>query len=349
MLVLYLLDNGVRMKTTEAIKLLSNKQSLKTSEIQLVFDDIFMGKVVDDDVRRFLVLLHEKGESFEEILGAVKYLRAKGKSLSCSCPNLIDCCGTGGDQKNTFNISTAVSFVLAGAGCTVAKHGNRAMSSQSGSADILTELGVGIQSDTSVDKKCLEELGIGFLFAPDYYPLMKKVASIRKSIPHRTIFNILGPLLNPAGAKKQLIGVFDTTFAPVMARVLQETGSESAVVVTAKDGTDEFSLVCDNDVVQLAGNEIKEFSFDPRESGYPYCTVEDLKGGTAKENADRLKKCLKGHSMPLDHVVHINSAWGLIAAGKADSLLEGLLMAQESISSGRAYQKLEGLIEMTKG
>ena len=128
-----------------------------------------------------------------------------------------------------------------------------------------------------------------------------------------------------------------------------ETGSESAVVVTAKDGTDEFSLVCDNDVVQLAGNEIKEFSFDPRESGYPYCTVEDLKGGTAKENADRLKKCLKGHSMPLDHVVHINSAWGLIAAGKADSLLEGLLMAQESISSGRAYQKLEGLIEMTKG
>ncbi len=319
-----------------------------TDEIYSTFDAIFTGSMSPDQTRDFLVRLYHRGETTEEILGAVTYLRDHGISIKSKHPDLIDCCGTGGDLKGTFNVSTAVAFVLAGGGCHVAKHGNRAVSSKSGSADILSALAVNIALSPEDATRCLDEIGISFLMAPTYYPLLKTVADVRKSIPHRTIFNLLGPLLNPAKAKHQLIGVFDKKFMQPMTEVLKATGSKYAVIVHADNGMDELSLSCNNRLVILKEGMIIESFFDPRESGYAYCHDADLNGGTPEENAARLKKCLKGHSEPLDHTVHINAAWGFMAAGKAKNFMDGLLMAQDSISSGRAYQKLEALIEFTR-
>lgn len=335
------------MNLSRAISRLKNKENLAPHDIEEVFDEIFTSKASDKDIRAFLVALYEKGESYGEILGAVRYLRSVGESIRCHTQDLVDCCGTGGDKKNTFNISTATAFVLAGAGCHVAKHGNVAISSRSGSADILRALGVNIQAPQEVMRACIDEIGIGFLFAPNYYPLLKRVGPVRKSIPHRTIFNLLGPLLNPAHANRQLIGVFDGKYTHTIAKVLKELGSKSVVVVHAQNGMDEFSLTSNNTVSQLKDGSITDFVFDPRQSGYAYCRDEDLLGGTAEENAARLKKCLKGHSEPLDHTVHINAAWGLIAAGRAEGFMDALIQAQESISSGGAYEKLQALIEKT--
>lgn len=335
------------MNVKEAIHLIGHEKNLSSSQTEEVFENIFSAKCSGDEVREFLVSLSHKGETVQEILGAVHFLRRQGKRITCQSQNLVDCCGTGGDQKGTFNISTAAAFVLAGAGCHVAKHGNRAMSSKSGSADVLEALGVNISAPEEVVRRCADQIGIGFFFAPNYYPLLKNIASVRKSIPHRTLFNLLGPLLNPAGARRQLIGVFGKPQARLVVDVLKELGSESVVAVCAENGMDEFSLSCVNHVVQLEKGSVKEFDFDPRTSGYPFCREDDVKGGTARENAERLKLCLKGHSQPLDHTVHINAAWGLVAAGRATSFMDGLLMAQEAISNGRAYQKLEELVEMT--
>lgn len=329
------------------MKKLSVGESLSAEETEFAFAQIFEEQTPAEVVKNFLVFLYNKGESIEELLGAVTFLRKQGVVLQSRHADLIDCCGTGGDQKNTFNISTAVAFVLAGGGCYVAKHGNRAISSQSGSADVLKELGVNIDASFEQTRRCLDEIGIGFLFAPQYYPLLKKMTSIRQSLGHRSIFNIVGPLLNPARAKKQLIGVFDKNLVEMVAVVLQKLGCESAVVVHNDDGLDEISLSSLNTLAILKNNKIQMQRFDARESGYSACTLEDLKGGSAPENAARLKLTLKGHSEPLDHVVHINAAWGFIAAGKALSFMDGMLMAQQSISSGAAYQKLESLIEMS--
>jgi anthranilate phosphoribosyltransferase len=318
-----------------------------SNNIEDVFHDIFSEQLSPEEIRAYLIDLHKKGESAEDIEGAVRFLRKNGEQAICHQTDLIDCCGTGGDQKNTFNISTAVGFVLAGAGCHVAKHGNVAISSQSGSADVLKALGINLAATKEVMINAIDDVGIGFLYAPAFYPLLKKVAQIRKSIPHRTIFNLLGPMLNPARAKKQVIGVFDKKYTSIMRDVLAALGSESVAIVSAADGTDEFSLCCDNIVSRWHENEKTDFIFDPRQAGYPYCQQEDLKGGTAEENADRLRKCLKGHSEPVDHVVHINAAWGLLVARKTDVFLEAMLMAQDSISSGRAYQKLEELVKIT--
>jgi anthranilate phosphoribosyltransferase len=335
------------MDINKSIEHINEGNDLTADEITSVFAEIFTEKCSEQEIADFLVALYKKGESKDEILGAVRYLRSQGTRASCQSTDMIDCCGTGGDQKNTFNISTTVAFVLAGGGCHVAKHGNRAVSSNSGSADILSALGINILASKEVMADCIDEIGIGFLFAPQFYPLMKVVGPIRKKLGHRSIFNILGPLLNPAGAKKQLIGVFDGKLTRLFTEVLQELGSEKAVIVHSEDGLDEFSLTSNNQVSQLKEGAIQDFIFDPTESGYPYCELSDLSGDTPEKNAERLRQCLKGHSLPLDHTVHINAAWGFVAAGKADSFMDGLLLAQESISSGRAYQKLEELIKRT--
>lgn len=325
----------------DAIQNLKNKTSLSSEQIQNVFDEIFKQKVTEEEVRDFLISLYQKGETANEIYGAAKYLRDQGISIQSRHQDLIDCCGTGGDQKNTFNFSTTVSFVLAGAGCHVAKHGNRSVSSNSGSADIFQELGIPIDLNPEEALSCLDQVGITFLFAPTFYPLMKVVGPIRKSIPHRTIFNLLGPLLNPAGANHQLLGVYDPKYVDVIAEVLLKLGAKRAVVVSSLDGMDEFSLTANAKVALIKEGKIETFEFDPRESGYPYCQLDELKGESPKENAMRLKQVLKGHSQALDHMVHINAAWGLVAAEKADSFMDGLLLAQQSISSGKAYQKME--------
>lgn len=335
------------MSFLECLAQLGASEDLTAEQTESCFAEIFTDQVPDDQIKDFLVALYKKGETHQEVLGAVRYLRSHGEDAHCKSKDLIDCCGTGGDQKGTFNVSTAVSFVLAGAGLKVAKHGNRAASSKSGAADILEALGINILASSKVMARCIDEVGIGFLFAPNYYPLMKKVGPIRKELGHRSIFNILGPLLNPAGAKVQLIGVFESRLTRLMAEVLKSLGSESAVIVHGQDGMDEFTLTTNNTVSRLQQGEIQDFEFDPRQSGYAYCRSEDLMGTTPQENAERLKICLKGHSEPVDHVVHINAAWGLMAAGQAEHFMDALLMAQDSVSSGRAYQKLEQLIEAT--
>lgn len=333
------------MSISQAIAQIKAGQSLTASAMASVFGDLFSDHVDTAEAKSFLIELHKKGESEDEILGAARFLMENAMPLSCQIIDLVDCCGTGGDQKNSFNISTAVAFVLAGAGCFVAKHGNRAMSSACGSADILKALQVNIDASPETVIRCIEKIGIGFLFAPLYQPLLKKMAPIRQAIPHRTLFNILGPLINPLRVKKQLVGVFDGKIVETLAGVLKKLGKDSAVVVSSHDGFDEFSLTGINHVAQLKNGHVHRFDFDPRDSGYAFCSVADLRGGSVSENAQRLKKTLKGHSEPLDHMVHINAAWALVAAGKGETFMDGLLLAQDSISSGRAYEKLEALIE----
>lgn len=308
---------------------------------------VFFGDDVTDTERRdFLIALHDKGETTDELVGAARFLRGTCVPVPEAEDDAVDCCGTGGDQKGTMNISTAVAFVLAGGGVKVAKHGNRAISSRSGSADVLAALGVATDHTPEAAARCLNGIGIAFLSAPSYYPVLKTVAAVRKSISHRTIFNLLGPLLNPMRAKRQLLGVFDAKFVPPMAAALSALGSHSAIVVSSNDGLDEFSLSDRAFAIRLASGRTEEFTFDPWvASGYPRCSLDDLRGGTPEENATRLKKSLKGHSEPVDHVIHINAAWGFVVAGKAASFMDGLLLAQDSISSGRAYRKLEELAE----
>lgn len=335
------------MTLTHALTKLHAKQNLTEQEMSSCLQELF--STADESLARdFLIALHQKGEAKDEILATVRFLRKTGTQLKIENRDLIDCCGTGGDARNTFNISTAVAFVLAGGGCTVAKHGNRAVSSSSGSADVLSELGVKISVAPEVAEQCLKEIGVSFLFAPDYYPQLKAVSALRRSIPHRTIFNIVGPLLSPVQTKMQLIGVFDARLTHILAEVAQEEGAQSVLIVHGCDGLDEFTLTADSMVSWSKNGQISDFKFDPRESGYGYCDPVELQGGDPKTNANRLKLTLKGHSQPIDHVVHINAAWGFVVAGKASNFMDGLLLAQDSISSGRAYQKLEQLIEATR-
>lgn len=315
--------------------------------METALEEILSGKVEEKDIVSWLTLLRNKGETAEEIRGAVIALRKKAVLLPCKTKDVLDTCGTGGDQKNTFNISTAVAFVAAGAGVAVAKHGNRAASSQSGSADVLKACGVKVEAPPEVVAGCVDRIGIGFLFAPLYHSTLKAVAGARQKISAKTIFNILGPLLNPAGALRQMIGVYDAKLMPVMGEVLKELGTKKALMVHGNDGLDEITLTSKSSLLWVEEGKMREEIFDPTILGYPFCESNELTGGTAEENARRLKKTLKGHSQAIDHCVHINSAFALLVADKAKDVKEALLMAQESISSGRAYEKLEQLVEMT--
>lgn len=315
--------------------------------MESVLGEILGGAVSETDIVCFLTLLRDKGETAGEIKGTVAALRQRGVTLALKTKEVIDTCGTGGDQKGTFNISTSAAFIVAGAGVKVAKHGNRAVSSVSGSADVLKSLGVNIEAPPELTARCVDEVGIGFLFAPLYHTMLKVVAGARKKIGTKTIFNLVGPLLNPAGAKKQVIGVYEARLLPIVAGVLRDFGSESVAVVHGDDGLDELTLTSATKICFLKKGKIFDETFSPESVGYPRCRPEDLRGGTASENALRLRKMLKGHSLPLDHCVHLNAALALIVAGRADNFNEGLLLAQESISSGKAFEKLEALIELS--
>ena len=331
----------------EIIKQLKEGKSLNQKEAENIFSLMIHGKMHPQDVEAFLCALRDKGEVLDEVVGAVRVLKAKATSIHLRNPDAIDVCGTGGDQKGTFNISSAVAFVVAGAGVCVAKHGNRAVSSQSGSADILKALGVKLDLSSDAAARCIDEVGIGFLFAPQFHPVLRELAPIRKKIGTKTIFNLLGPLLNPASVKKQVVGVYSKNLLPLMVSVLKNLGSQSVGAVWGHDGLDELTLTGPSSLCFLHKGNIFEEIFDPKTVGYSYCKLSDLGGGTPDENAKRLKQVLKGHSMPLDHCVHLNAALALRVAGKASDMKEGLLLAQASISSGKAYQKLEELVEWT--
>lgn len=321
------------------------------NKTKLKFDDIFENRLPEEEVREYLIKLYEKGETAEDIASAASAMREHLIPLNIPYTlkeELIDNCGTGGDKSNSFNISTTVAIVIAACGSKVAKHGNRSITSNSGSADMLEHLGVNLNINNDDQVKMLEKTGFCFMFAQNHHPAMQFIMPIRKSIPHRTIFNILGPLSNPAMVHKQIIGVFDKTFVPKIAQAMALLGAKRAMVVSSNDNMDEISV---SDVTHAAfvdhGN-IREFIIDPREYGFDLYDKSEIVGGTPAQNAIITKGILDGSikGAKLDIVI-LNAAAALLVDGKVHSTEEGIAMAKEAIQSGDALKKLEEIIEVS--
>jgi len=331
----------------EAIAALVSGNSLATDEAAQVMEEIMQGETTPTQFGAFVTALRLKGETVDEIVGLARTMRAKAIPV-ITVGLVVDTCGTGGDGSHTFNISTTAAFVAAGAGLKVAKHGNRAMSSQCGSADVLEALGVKIDLNAEQVQRCLQEVGIGFMFAPTFHPAMKYAAAPRREIGIRTVFNILGPLTSPAGAKSQVLGVADESLVEKMALVLQHLGCHHALVVHGGDGLDEITISGKTQVCELKGSRIESYTISPEELGLPSAGSDSLKGGSAKENAELLRNILSGASGPQRDVVLMNTAAVLLAGDKVETLRQGVELAQKTIDSGHALSKLEQLIELSQ-
>jgi len=291
-----------------------------------------------------LTALRIKGESIEEIAGAAIVMRDKSENINVSrTETIVDTCGTGGDGANTFNISTAAAFVVAGCGLTVAKHGNKAVSSLSGSADVLRCLGVNIDADKLTVEKCLDEIGIGFLFAPMMHGAMKYAAGVRKELGFRTIFNLLGPLTNPAGANAQVIGIYDSSRLKQIASVLKLLGTRQAFVVNGSDGLDEITLTGTTNVCELVNGQVKEYTLEPENFELTACKAKDISGGTPEENANIIKNILSGEQGPKSDIVLMNASAAICAGGIAENLKVAMHLARQSIDTGSAEKKLNDL------
>lgn len=331
----------------DVLQKLKAGRSLSEEEMASAMKEIMSGQVPEEAIVSFLTLLRDKGEVLAEVKGAVKVLREFSVKVSVNAENLVDTCGTGGDARGTFNISTAAAFVAAGAGVRVAKHGNRAVSSQSGSADVLEKLGVRIELEPVQVRKCLTEAGFGFFFAPRFHPAMKNVAGARKKIGTRTIFNLLGPMTNPANPLAQVIGVYDRQKMTLMAEVLRDLGSTRVLLVHGEDGLDEITLTGKTYFVALGSGKIGEGEIDPEDLGLELCSAEDLKGRDADYNAMMLKGLLEGFESPLRTAVQLNAAAALMVSGRASGLEEGLTIAEHSLDQGRAYEVLKDVIRIS--
>ena len=327
-------------------KVVSGKD-LTEDEMMAAMTEIMEGNVVDSQFAAFLTALQLKHETVPEIVGAARVMRAKAEKVKVNAPQIVDTCGTGGDGADTFNISTAVSFVVAGADITVAKHGNRAVSSMSGSADVLKCLGANIDASLSTVERCIEEVGIGFLFAPLMHKAMKHASKVRKELGFRTIFNLLGPLTNPAHAHGQVLGVYDSRWVNPLAEVLRDLGSHRALVVHGFDGLDEITLTSETQVSELKNDNVSAFTIDPKEFGYSLCSAQDLKGGSPEENAETIRGILQGASGPKTDIVILNAAAAIYVGGKAESIERGISVAAHSIGSGAAIKKLEELCRVS--
>lgn len=321
------------------------------SEARSAFERLFRGDMDEKEARELLVEMAERGESADEIAAAAEVMRANSVKLPVPedlREELIDNCGTGGDKSGSFNISTTVSLLLAGAGCKVAKHGNRSITSRSGSADMLEALGIRLDLTPQQQVQMLQECGFAFIFAVLHHPAMRFIMPIRKSIPHRTIFNILGPLSNPAGVEKQLIGVFDPAYAVKMAEALKKLGSRRAMVVSSLDGLDEISVSDRSEAVILKRGALEKVTIDPAEFGIERASFDEIKGGDAVENAKITRSILSGETKGAKRdIVLINAAAALIVDGKARDLKEGLQIARETIDSGRAKEALEKIVKVS--
>lgn len=337
------------MTIQEAIKKVIAGTNLNIDESVKVFSDIMSGSATDAQIAAFIVALRIKGESVEEITGAASAMREKATLvLPEKNDNCIDTCGTGGDGLNTFNISTTSAFVAAGAGATVAKHGNRSVSSKCGSADVLESLGVNISIPPEKIKMCMDTVGIGFLFAVSLHKAMKYAIGPRKEIGIRTIFNVLGPLTNPALAPAQLLGVFSPSLTETMAMVLNNMGTSKAYVVHGLDALDEISISSPTRISEVNNGSVKTYIVQPEDFGFQRAVISDVKGGNSNENALIIRDILKGKiTGPKRDIVIINSAFALAASGIASDPTEGIKIASETIDSGKAYKKLEDLINFT--
>lgn len=333
----------------EAIEILTLKKNLTSEQMTLSMEEIMIGQVETPQIISFLTGLNEKGETVEELTAAASVMRMHVTHIRTSKQNVLDTCGTGGDSSGTFNISTAVAFVASACGITVAKHGNRSVSSRCGSADILEKLGVNINMSVQTIENCLDKLGIAFLFAQSLHPAMKNAMPARKAIGKRTMFNILGPLTNPAKATHQLMGVYDERWVESLALVLQNLGAKHALVVHGKDGLDEISTTDATIVAESYQGKTSVYEITPEDYGIKRVKIEDLKGGDSSVNARILLDIFSGKTGPHRDIVVLNAAAAIYAADKVCSIKEGIIRAEEAIDLGKAKEKVKELIELSNG
>ena len=343
----------------ESLKKVVEREDLSAEEAFMTMDEILSGKATDAQIAAFLTALRLKGETVAEITGFARAMREKvspvkvrghvDASISGTDREaLVDTCGTGGDASNTFNISTATAFVVAGAGIPVAKHGNRSVSSLCGSADVVEALGVSLELPPEQVGQCIDEVGIGFLYAPLFHKAMKYVMTARREIRIRTVFNILGPLTNPAGASAQVMGVYQEGLTEVLARVLNELGSRRAFVVHGLDGLDEISASGESKISEVRGGRVYSYRVSPEDFGLRRSRLSDLQGGNAAENAQIIRRILNGEEGPKRDVVLMNASLAIAAGGKATDFQEGVKVAAQSIDSGAAMEKLRRLVEFSR-
>jgi anthranilate phosphoribosyltransferase len=332
----------------DAIKRLVDRQDLTRDEMQSVFAEMMDGKASDVQKSALLIALRLKGETAEEITGAAMAMRERVTPLDVDNARVIDTCGTGGDGRGTFNISTIAALVAAGAGALVAKHGNRAVSSSCGSADLLAELGVKIELDPRAMSEVMRRVGISFLFAPKLHPAMGAVMGVRRELGVRTIFNILGPLTNPAFARRQVLGVYSDPLVAVIAHVLLALGADHALVVHSRDGLDEISISAPTHVCEVGFGAIRNYEITPEELGIQRQPIETVAGGDVGKNAAITRAILGGEKGPRADIVAANAGAALYVAGEAPTIRDGVALAREAIVSGRAKAKLEQLIKVTR-
>jgi len=345
----------------EAIAKVVSKRDLSEPEMEEVMEEIMTGKATAAQIGAFITALRMKGETADEITGAAKVMRAKAKKININNhlvnidrdeiniedETVLDIVGTGGDGTRTFNVSTTTAFVAAGAGLRVAKHGNRAVSSLCGSADVLENLGVNLDVTNTDVERCIREIGIGFLYAPLYHGAMKYAASPRKEVGLRSIFNLLGPLTNPAGANVQVLGVYDPSLTEMMAEVLGRLGAREAFVVSGEGTYDEISICGPTWVSHLRKGQVENFQMTPEEYGFQRAVMGDIRGGNARENARIVRNVLDGEQGPKRDMVLLNAAAAFVASGLDQNFQEGIERAKDAIDSKQAYKKLESLIQFT--
>ncbi|MFP3979762.1 MAG: anthranilate phosphoribosyltransferase [Desulfobacterales bacterium] len=332
----------------ELLNKICRRQDLTEAEAAAMLGEIFSGNTTDAQVGAFMAALATKGETYAELAGAARAMRKKAVRIETAAGDVIDTCGTGGDAAGTFNISTVTAFVAAGCGVTVAKHGNRSVSSQCGSADLLEALGINLDLDPELVEEAIAEIGIGFLFAPRYHGAMKYAANPRKEVGLRSIFNMLGPLTNPAAANCQLLGVFAPQLTEMFAKALSQLGTKRALVVHGHDGLDEISVCAPTRVCELRDRQITTYDISPETFFARLAGPEEIRGGNAAENAEITRSILAGEKGAKRDIVLINAAAALMAAGRVEKIGQGIEMAESAIDTGAAADKLESLIAFTR-
>jgi anthranilate phosphoribosyltransferase len=331
----------------EFISKVVSGEDLTEAEMEMVMNEIMTGIATSAQIGAFITALRLKGETVDEITGAARIMRAKATKINVN-NHLVNIVGTGGDGTRTFNVSTTTAFVAAGGGIKVAKHGNRAVSSLCGSADVLENLGVKLDVTSTDVEKCINEIGIGFLYAPLFHGAMKHAAGPRREIGIRSIFNLLGPVTNPAGASVQVLGVYEQSLTEKIALVLKRLGTKEAFVVCGEGTFDEISICGSTKVSHLKKNNVRTFQMTPEEYGFKRAAVEEIVGGDAKENANIVRNILDGEKGPKRDMVLLNASAAFVAAGLSDNFEEGIKLAKDSIDSGNALKKLDKLVDLTQ-
>ena len=336
------------MEVKESINKINKGQDLSKKEISSVMNQILTGSVTQDQIVSFLGSLSAKGESIEEVIGSAEVMRDLSSKVSVNQEHLVDTCGTGGVGSGIFNVFTTAAFIASSCGAKVAKHGNRSTTRQSGSADLLETAGVALELNPDQVKQCIENVGVGFMFAPAHHSAMKYAVGARKELGIKTIFNLLGPLTNPAGALNQVLGVFDNKWVRPIAEVLKRLGSKNVLVLHSQDGLDEISTASSTSVAELRDGKIKEYSISPNDFGFKTLAIEGLKVSSPEESLQIAKEALKGENQAAAQMVAMTSGAALYVAGLADTLKVGVDISMEGIKKGIGLQKLDELVSFSQ-